>query len=139
MKEIAAGGVVYAVIDGQLHIQLIRDRYGKVTLAKGKQEAGETIEQTALREIHEETGVQGEMGSLIEKISYTYISASGNVIDKEVYYFLVKALHTDLQTQEEEISDVAWYRAQEAVELHAASGYANNEIVIQKALRMLER
>jgi 8-oxo-dGTP pyrophosphatase MutT (NUDIX family) len=42
-------------------IQLILDRYGKVKLAKGKMEVGETVEQTAHQEIQEETGVVGEI------------------------------------------------------------------------------
>ena len=59
MKEISAGGVVFRKVDGELQIQLIQDRYGKISLPKGKMEPGETIEQTALREIVEETGIEG--------------------------------------------------------------------------------
>ena len=51
MKEISAGGVVFRRVDGALQIQLIQDRYGKISLPKGKMEPGETVEQTALREI----------------------------------------------------------------------------------------
>ena len=41
MKEISAGGVVYRrTEEGKLQIQLIQDRYGKVSLPKGKMEAG---------------------------------------------------------------------------------------------------
>ena len=58
-KEISAGGVVYRYNGDQLQIQLIKDRYGKMSFAKGKQEPGESVEETALREIVEETGIVG--------------------------------------------------------------------------------
>ena len=56
MVEISAGGLVYRMEKDELQVQMIQDRYGKITLPKGKMEAGETIEETALREILEETG-----------------------------------------------------------------------------------
>ena len=49
--QISAGGVVYRHHEGALQIQLILDRYGKTSLPKGKMEAGETVEQTALRDL----------------------------------------------------------------------------------------
>ena len=61
--QISAGGVVYRHHEGALQIQLILDRYGKTSLPKGKMEAGETVEQTALREICEETGIVGSITS----------------------------------------------------------------------------
>ena len=72
MKEISAGGVVYKRIDGRIDIQLIQDRYGKISLPKGKMEPGETVEQTALREILEETGIEGRIVTLLEIIKYRF-------------------------------------------------------------------
>lgn len=71
-KEISAGGVVFRSIGGRLEIQLILDRYGKISMAKGKMEPGETVEQTALREIEEETGIIGSIISPVDIIKYTY-------------------------------------------------------------------
>jgi len=59
VKEISAGGVVYRKEGDRLELLMIEDRYGKWTLPKGKQEAGEEVEETALREIREETGLRG--------------------------------------------------------------------------------
>ena len=58
-KEVrrTAGGIVVRVIDGILHCLLILDRYGKWGLPKGHLEDGETLEQAALREVEEETGL----------------------------------------------------------------------------------
>ncbi|MDF2682523.1 MAG: pyrophosphohydrolase, partial [Brevibacillus sp.] len=90
MKEISAGGVVYREQDGEYMLLLIEDRYGKVTLAKGKQEIGETIEETALREVLEETGVAGRLGGKLDMITYVYYHpVTSEAVDKEVHYYLV--------------------------------------------------
>lgn len=91
MREISAGGVVYRRFEGQPQIQMIQDRYGKITLPKGKMETGETIEQTALREILEETGITGSIVQPLETITYQFTLSGVGLIDKEVHYFLVEA------------------------------------------------
>jgi 8-oxo-dGTP pyrophosphatase MutT (NUDIX family) len=137
MKEISAGGVVYRNIGNRLHIQLIRDRFGKVTLAKGKMEAGETIPQTALREIEEETGIAGSIVSPLETVFYEYTQGNGERVEKEVHYFLVEAASGELQAQIEEISGVEWLEPLEAWKSMLKAGYDNNYAVLQKALHTL--
>ncbi len=83
MKEISAGGVVYRKAGDDLQVQMIQDRYGKITLPKGKMEPGETVEQTALREILEETGIVGRIVKPLETITYQSIcQASGSWIKR---------------------------------------------------------
>jgi 8-oxo-dGTP pyrophosphatase MutT (NUDIX family) len=137
VKEISAGGVVYRRRDGQLQIQLIQDRYGKITLAKGKMEPGETIEQTALREILEETGIHGKIIESVEVIRYQYNLHQVGTVDKEVHYYLVEAVSGDLQAQVEEIRGVEWLSPQVAWHQQQQSGYGNNDIVLKKALQRL--
>lgn len=136
-KEISAGGVVYRKEDGMLQIQLITDRYGKISLAKGKMEPGETIEQTALREILEETGLNGRIIQHVDMIAYTYQHPEYGEVDKEVHYYLVESLGGDLQPQIEEIKGVAWYQPEEAWRLQRQGGYDNNDVILSKALSML--
>lgn len=137
-KEISAGGVVYRTgEDGQLQIQLIMDRYGKMTLAKGKMEAGETIEQTALREILEETGMVGRIVEPIDIIAYTYQHAEFGPVDKEVHYYLVEAEGGDLQPQIEEIKGVDWYTPAEAWSKQQQDGYDNNDEILRTGLSKL--
>ncbi|WP_422660316.1 NUDIX hydrolase [Paenibacillus sp. EC2-1] len=136
-KEISAGGVVYRQKDGVLQIQLIQDRYGKTSLAKGKMEAGETIEQTALREIWEETGIVGKIISPVDIIAYRYNHPEYGVVDKEVHYYLVEAEEGTLKAQVEEINDVEWYEPHTAWQKQRQSGYDNNDIILRKALELL--
>lgn len=135
MKEIAAGGVVYQRENGELQFLMIVDRYGKVTLAKGKQEPGETIEETALREIAEETGIGGKLIQHLETVHYEYHHAgTGELVNKEVHYYLVEAYSAEITVQVEEINDVRWCLPQEAWQLQQEKGYKNNEEVLRKAL-----
>ncbi len=135
--EISAGGVVYRRRDGQLEIQLIEDRFGRMTLAKGKMEPGETVEQTALREIQEETGITGRLTDHLNVISYLYEHAQLGKVQKEVHYYLVEADDGRLKAQVEEITGVAWYEPLVAWQLQQDSGYGNNDEVLRLAFRKL--
>lgn len=138
MKEISAGGVVYRRNENQvLQIQLIQDRYGKVSLPKGKMEPGETVEETALREIVEETGMVGSIIAPIDQIKYQYKHESKGIVDKEVHYYLVEAVGGSLQPQVEEIRGVDWFSPEEAWRKQRASGYDNNDRILAGALKLL--
>ncbi|MET1051258.1 MAG: NUDIX domain-containing protein [Mycetocola sp.] len=59
----AAGAVCWRVIDGKVHVLVIhRTKYADVTLPKGKVDPGESLPQTAVREIEEETGLAVALG-----------------------------------------------------------------------------
>ncbi|MED5020377.1 NUDIX domain-containing protein [Paenibacillus chibensis] len=135
--EISAGGVVYRKVEECLEVQLIMDRYGKISLAKGKMEPGETVEETALREIEEETGIVGEIIAPVDIIKYKYINPVHGEVDKEVHYYLVEAKGGSLRPQVEEISGVSWYDPAEAWLKQEQGGYDNNDIIVRKALALL--
>ncbi|WP_336771706.1 NUDIX hydrolase [Paenibacillus sp. MMO-58] len=138
MVEISAGGVVYRRNEaGLLQIQLIQDRYGKVSLPKGKMEPGETVEQTALREIAEETGMIGVIVKPIDQIKYQYHDANKGTVNKEVHYYLVEAVGGSLQAQVEEIRGVEWFDPLEAWRRQKQSGYENNNRIVAGALSLL--
>lgn len=136
-KQISAGGIVYRKEAGQLQIQLITDRYGKISFAKGKREDGESIEQTALREIWEETGIVGRIVEPVDIIAYTYRHPQQGDIQKEVHYYLVESEGGSLKPQTEEIRSVAWYKPEVAWERQCNAGYDNNDFILEKALKLL--
>ncbi|SMO50470.1 NUDIX hydrolase [Melghirimyces algeriensis] len=138
MKEVSAGGVVYRREKGSYSILLIEDRYSRWTLPKGKQEQGETLEETALREIEEETGIQGIIKQPLERITYQYFHPDYGDVTKEVYYFLVEAKQGQATPQLSEISRVAWLSPEEAWNKQEHEGYDNNHSVMLKAYQCLE-
>jgi 8-oxo-dGTP pyrophosphatase MutT (NUDIX family) len=137
MKEISAGGLVYRMVDDELQVQMIQDRYGKITLPKGKMEPGETVEETALREILEETGIIGRIVEPIALICYQFVHPKAGVIDKEVHYYLVEAIGGTIQAQVEEIRGVEWLTPAVAWRQQTNAGYDNNKNVVRNGLELL--
>jgi 8-oxo-dGTP pyrophosphatase MutT (NUDIX family) len=137
VKEVSAGGVVFRKRGNRLEMMMIEDRYTKWSLPKGKIENGETIEQAALREIKEETGIIGRIVNPIEVIYYKYYHPKHGQMEKEVHYFLVEAIDGKLEAQVTEINEVKWLDPEETWELQTEQGYSNNNSVVQKALNQL--
>jgi 8-oxo-dGTP pyrophosphatase MutT (NUDIX family) len=137
MVEISAGGLVYRWEKDELQVQMIQDRYGKITLPKGKMEPGETVEETALREIMEETGISGRIIDSIALITYQFVHSKAGLIDKEVHYYLVEAVGGTIQAQVEEIRGVEWLTPLEAWRQQKTAGYDNNEEVVRTGLKRL--
>jgi 8-oxo-dGTP pyrophosphatase MutT (NUDIX family) len=114
VRETSAGGLVVDGLGGppqQCRAVLIgrSDRRGRLTwsLPKGHIEAAESAEQTAVREVAEETGVHGEVIAPLGTISYWFV-ADHRRIHKTVYHFLIRYIDGDLTTTDYEVDDIAW-------------------------------
>jgi 8-oxo-dGTP pyrophosphatase MutT (NUDIX family) len=131
----AAGGVVYRYAGDAALILLIRDKYGRWTLPKGHLEPGESEAAAAIREVHEETGVTGELGLLVSRIAYT-VMKNGVLRPKEVAFFLLRATSGQATPQADEgIAAAEWYVPERAIEL---VGYPQVREVLGRALEMLD-
>jgi 8-oxo-dGTP pyrophosphatase MutT (NUDIX family) len=86
MKIIAGGGIVQNE-EGKI---LFQYRRGKWDLPKGKLDDGETIEECAIREVEEETGLKNvQLNKLIGVTTHNYIE-KGEAIEKETHWFAMK-------------------------------------------------
>jgi uncharacterized protein involved in tolerance to divalent cations/8-oxo-dGTP pyrophosphatase MutT (NUDIX family) len=118
VKEVSAGGVIYRKNGGEIEIALIhvRNRWG---LPKGHVEEGESIEATALREVREETGLEGKVVRKLGDIRYSYrdkTKKGGPVrIYKRVYFFLLQYTKGDVQAQDHEVDETRWFPIEEAI------------------------
>jgi len=117
--EISAGGVVYRRTRNGIAICLIatRDR-SRWQLPKGKQEAGESLEETAVREVLEETGIRSRVGPRLEKIDLWFTSREdGHVVrhHKLVYFYLLAYTGGTTRNHDHEVDDARWFGAEEAV------------------------
>ena len=111
--EKSCGAVVFREKDNKVQILLIRHlNGGHWAFPKGHVEAGETEEQTACREILEETGLAVELDTGYRKV-VTY-SPRRDVI-KDVVYFVAHAKDGEPVAQEEEISRIKWVNMEDAV------------------------
>ena len=84
----SAGAVLYTVIDGERHYVLVREKNGSYGMPKGHVEPGETLAQTALREIREETGVHATLHADQPAMVDEYPIAGGDV--KRVSWFIAQ-------------------------------------------------
>lgn len=83
------------------------------TLPKGTPNPGETAEQTALREVEEETGLQVRILEPVPSIHYDFVQG-GTRIDKTVHYFLMAPVGGDLSRHDHEFERVRWVPFDEA-------------------------
>ena len=88
-RATSAGGVVHRLIDGRVQIALVHRRAPVLwALPKGTPDAGETIEETALRETREETGLEVEIESRLQSIRYFFVRGTTR-FHKTVHFFLL--------------------------------------------------
>jgi 8-oxo-dGTP pyrophosphatase MutT (NUDIX family) len=91
-----------------------RDRDGRTwTLPKGTPEPGETREQTALREVAEETGLEVRITAPFDSIEYWFVQG-GQRIHKTVHYYLMDPIGGDLADHDHEFEQVRWVTFAEA-------------------------
>ena len=141
-REFSAGVIIYyqsKSTDPCLFL-LLKYPSGYWDLAKGKIEKGETFEQTALREVKEETGLDIELDTgFHEKLEYFFYSKnptdSKDLIHKEVTFFVGQAM-TKKVTISFEHQDFIWLDAAHAYEQLT---FKNAKDVFKKVLEYLKK
>jgi 8-oxo-dGTP pyrophosphatase MutT (NUDIX family) len=83
------------------------------TLPKGTPNPGESREETALREVTEETGLEVRIADPLGSIEYTFVQG-GSRIHKTVHYYLMEAVGGDLANHDNEFAQVRWVPFDEA-------------------------
>jgi len=114
VHETSAGGLVVDGIHRPLEEQLAAligrvDRRGRMlwSLPKGHIEQGETAEQTAIREVAEETGIQGDVLAALGSIDYWFVT-EGRRVHKTVHHYLLQFSGGELCDEDVEVTEVAW-------------------------------
>jgi 8-oxo-dGTP pyrophosphatase MutT (NUDIX family) len=100
MREFSAGALVLRHMQNQWWVAVIEpgregepeDRKNVVALPKGNVDAGEKPAETALREVHEETGLNATLITKLGDIKYVYVRkwAGNEKAFKIVSFFLTK-------------------------------------------------
>lgn len=115
MTVFAAGAVLWREEADGLKVALIhRARYDDWSWPKGKVDPGETLPETAVREILEETGLKIRLGIRLDVIKYTLPSGAA----KEVHYWAArvtdKAMRKTSFKPSEEVASVEWRTPEQA-------------------------
>lgn len=137
VDEFSAGGLVVDLAGtvplGALIGRL--DRRGRLlwSLPKGHIEAGETAEQAAVREVAEETGIDGEILAALGTIEFWFV-ADGRRIHKTVQHFLLRATGGELSDADIEVTEVAWVPL---TDMATQLAYPDERTLVDTAGRML--
>ena len=136
-REFSAGGVLVKTIRRRPMVAAIRPQgkpEGVWALPKGNLDPGEQPEQTALREVFEETGVHGHLVEKLGDVKYTYARRGGERIFKIVSFYLLRAGRGRIGNLEEpmriEVAEARWLPLDEAARLLA---YGGEREMVQKA------
>lgn len=100
------------------------------SLPKGTPDPGETTEETALREVTEETGLDVRIVAPVGDIRYRFVR-DGRRIDKTVHYYLMEAVGGDLADHDHEFEEVRWVPIAEADRLMS---FATERDIVSRAL-----
>ena len=133
----SAGGIVVRTIAGVAHIVAGHRRRlgngGSWTLPKGTPNPPETLEETALREVAEETGLEVRIVAPIDRIEYVFVQG-GAKIHKTVHFWLMEAIGGDLGRHDHEFDEVRWVPLADAPGLLT---FETERALVERAARMI--
>lgn len=128
LYEKSCGAVIFYNGKSNTRILLVKNNNGRYwSFPKGHIEIGETEQQTAVREIKEETSLDVEIKDGFREVS-DYCPFGK--IRKHVVFFLAQAFTDNVKVQEEEIAEYIWVDLQQARKL---CSYENDLRIINKA------
>jgi 8-oxo-dGTP pyrophosphatase MutT (NUDIX family) len=133
-RATSAGGVVHRTVDDETEILLVHRRAPVLwALPKGTPDSGETIEETALRETREETGIEVEIEAPLSAIRYFFVRGTTR-FHKTVHFFLMRPVGGAIELHDGEFDEVRWARVGEAL---ALMNHATERSVVERAVALL--
>lgn len=133
-RTYSAGGVVYRRHGDAIEIVVCGHHDAGVwALPKGTPQKGERLEETALREVEEETGLRTEVTAKIGYVQYWFVE-DGVRYFKTVYYYLMRPVGGDMSRHDPEFDEVRWCRIDEALK---SLTYKNDSDIVRRAGEMI--
>ncbi len=115
--QVSAGGVVCRLANDRLEVALCGRLQPKLwALPKGGPNPSETLEETALREVCEETGLEARVVAPLGHIEYWYFRAQDAVrCHKTVHFYLMTPTGGGIERHDPEFDVVEWFPLEEAL------------------------
>jgi len=138
MKRVSSGGVIYRIHNGSFDVALVLVK-GKKTwcLPKGLINKDEDEPTAALREVREETGLNGDVLKKIGQVSYWFdLKDEAAKVNKTVHFYLIKFLNGNTEDHDDEVDEARWFPIDEAVR---KLSFKSEKGIMEKAKNMIER
>lgn len=132
-KEKSCGAVVYQFQDDQLYLLILKMRKGHYSIPKGHVENQESEEETALREIKEETNLKVKIDTNFREV-ITYFPFEG--VSKEVVFFVAKYIDGEVKEQESEVEKAMWLNIEDALNILT---HKSDQEVVKKAIQYITK
>jgi 8-oxo-dGTP pyrophosphatase MutT (NUDIX family) len=140
-REFSAGGVLVRRMRGRWYLAAIRPGgkpEGTWALPKGLIDPGERAEETAIREVREETGARGVSLGKLGDVRYVYTRPGGIRVFKVVSFYLLRYVGGRLgdvpEEHRHEVAAARWLPLEDAPNLLA---YRGERELAEKALSVL--
>jgi len=151
--EFSAGGIVYKPVrqaQGKKEILILVAQHSQHhgwVFPKGligDKKEGEKKEETAIREVKEETGIDAKIVKPLMPVTYWFVFSSkgrsasggkGEKIKKTVYYFLMEYQGGNMEERDKEMEDVKWIPLSE---VETKLTYKSDKQVWQEAQKLIE-
>lgn len=136
IQQQSAGVILYHRTNGKITYLLLHNVSGHWDFPKGKLESGETLEQAALRELHEEAGLRAQLlPGFKQSLSYFFKEHDGMLIHKTVTFFIGETQETAV-TLSDEHDDFGWFDFKQALE---QISYKNAKEILTQAHTFLDK
>lgn len=142
--EVSAGALVFKRVQNRVYVVMIKDPYGKWTFPKGHVRRGESLNEAAVRECMEETGVHDlsfkrKLGTIDIWFRDRFVF-KGRLIHKYIHYFLFEApttarVHLPRHHEGEKIQEVAWIPL---ADIPMRSTYKDLKDIVRRAISVIQ-
>ncbi|MCL4437557.1 NUDIX hydrolase [Patescibacteria group bacterium] len=136
-QEVSAGGVVVRLVKGRPYFVAVeRAAMKDVSLPKGHQDSGESLQQTAVREVMEETGFMATPLDYIGEFTYTIKNDQKKlIIIRTVHWFLMRYNKGRAIKANEEVKKVRWLSFGAGLKFLS---YANDRGIVKESAKKIK-